>query len=166
MSSKRILYVVRHAKSSWDYDEISDFDRHLKIKGIRDAYDMARRQKIERELPELIISSPAARAIHTATIFMRVFEHEFSRLKVDGRIYGGGVSVLKKIIAEQDSEIKRLMIFGHNPDFSELATLLSGSSYIDMPTCGLCKITFDVPSWDAISSSNHSDLNLDFPKKT
>lgn len=165
MVLKRTLFVIRHAKSSWDYEDISDMDRHLKIRGIRDAYDMARREKIERRLPELLISSPALRALHTATIFMRVFELKFSRFKIDSRLYGNGYSVIRKVIGEQDENIKRLMIFGHNPDFSELATVLSGESFVDLPTCGLFRITFEAPDWKSISPGNMIDSYFDFPKK-
>lgn len=165
MASKRVLNIVRHAKSSWDYEDISDMDRHLKIRGIRDAYDMARRAKIERRFPELIITSPAVRALHTASIFMRVYDMNFAHMKIDSRLYGSGYSVIKKVIAEQDEKIKRLMIFGHNPDFSELSTIFSGESFVDLPTCGLFRITFDAPDWKSISADNMIDTYFDFPKK-
>lgn len=164
MTSKRVLSIVRHAKSSWDYDDISDMDRHLKIRGVRDAYDMARREKIERRFPELLISSPAIRALHTATIFMKVYALKFSRLKVDSRLYGSGYSVIKKVIGDQDENIKRLMIFGHNPDVSEIATILSGKSFVDLPTCGLFRIAFDAPDWKSISAQNVLDTYFDYPK--
>jgi phosphohistidine phosphatase len=165
MVSKRVLIIARHAKSSWDFEDVSDMDRHLKIRGIRDAYDMARREKIERRLPELVISSPAIRALHTASIFMRVYELNFSKMKIDSRLYGSGYSVIKQVVAEQDEKIKRIMIFGHNPDFSELATIFSGESFVDLPTCGLFRITFNAPDWKSISASNMVDTYFDFPKK-
>ena len=165
MSSTKTLFIVRHAKSSWDYEDISDVDRPLKHKGIRDAYEMARRVKIERVIPELILSSPAIRALHTADIFTRVFEIKFAKLKIDGRIYGSGVGVIKKLIGEQDNKINRIMIFGHNPDFSELATVLSGKPYIDIPSCGLVRLDFDATIWESISKDNLSAISFDFPRK-
>lgn len=165
MSTERILYIVRHAKSSWDLEDVSDLDRPLKVRGIRDAYDMARRIKIERNMPELILSSPANRALHTATIFARVFELDFSNLAVEQGLYGNRVSKIREIVAGQDSQIKRLMLFGHNPDFSELASFLSGKSLVDMPTCGMCKIVYDAPDWSSIGVENVKDSELDYPKK-
>jgi phosphohistidine phosphatase len=164
MPDKRTLFIIRHAKSSWDYEEISDIDRPLKLKGIHDAYDMARRIKINHEMPDLIISSPAMRALHTAEIFVRVIEVKHKNLKIDERIYGSGVGVIKKILSEQDSEHKNIMIFGHNPDFSELATVLSGREYIEMPTCGVFRITFNASDWKSISADNKIDEQLDYPK--
>jgi len=165
MSDERTLFIIRHAKSSWEIETISDIDRPLKLKGIRDAYDMARRIKINHEIPNMLISSPAIRALHTADIFARVLEVKYSYLKIDERIYGSGVGVIKKILSEQDSIIKNIMIFGHNPDFSELATVLSGNEFVELPTCGICRITFKAPDWKSISSSNKIDVQLDFPKK-
>ena len=72
MKQNKILHVVRHAKSSWDYDGIADIDRTLKSKGIRSAYEISRKMKLSQQLPQLIISSPAIRALHTAVIFARV----------------------------------------------------------------------------------------------
>jgi phosphohistidine phosphatase len=164
MTSKRTLFIVRHAKSDWNIEELSDIDRSLKHRGIRAAYEMARRIKIDRQLPDIIISSPANRALHTAVIFTRVFEFKFSKLKVDSRLYQTGVGAIKKLIAEQADSVGRLMIFGHNPDFSDLATMLSGNSYIELPTCGVCKLVFQADKWSDISKNCLISNSIDFPK--
>ena len=165
MSVKRTLFIVRHAKSSWDIEGISDIDRSLKLRGIRAAYDMARRIKINHLEIDLLISSPADRALHTASIFMRVFEHKFSKLKVDERLYGTGVGVIKQVITSQPEKVRKLMIFGHNPDFSDLATKFAGNSYIELPTCGVCQLIFEMDSWADISSQKLIECIIDFPKK-
>jgi phosphohistidine phosphatase len=164
MSEERTLFIIRHAKSSWDIDDISDIDRPLKLKGIRDAYDMARRIKINHDIPGLIISSPAIRSLHTADIFARVIEIKHSHFKIDERLYGSGIGVIKKILSEQDGSLKNIMIFGHNPDFSELVSVLSGNDFIEMPTCGVFRITFNAPDWKSISSENATSSQLDYPK--
>ncbi len=163
METERVLFIVRHAKSSWDYENVSDVDRPLKLKGIRDAYEIARQVKLERVLPTLLISSPAIRALHTANIFLRVFEQKFNQLVIDERLYGSGVGVIKKVIGEQDTKHNRLMIFGHNPDFSELASVLAGKTYIDLPTCGLCKIIFNSSDWKSICSSSVVKATYGYP---
>lgn len=165
MSTKKTLFIVRHAKSSWDLENISDIDRPLKLRGIRDAYEMARRVKIERQIPDMLISSQAIRALHTADIFVRVFEINYDNLKIDERLYGTGVGVIRKIISEQPASIKRLMIFGHNPDFSELATVLTGEHYFEVPTCGIVKLEFDAADWASISHENMKKMSFDYPKK-
>lgn len=164
MSTKRTLLVVRHAKSSWEMEGVSDIDRPLKHRGIRAAYEMSRRLKIECLVPEKLIASPANRALHTAVIFNRVFEHRNAKLFIDERLYATGVSTIMRLISEQDEACKRLMIFGHNPDFSELSSRLTGSSYIELPTCGVCCIHFESASWGSISAANMIDYYTDKPK--
>jgi phosphohistidine phosphatase len=165
MNENRTLYIVRHAKSSWDYDSVSDIDRPLKMKGIRDAYEVSRKLKLEGDIPDLIISSPAIRALHTANIFIRVFELKFKRFVIDERLYGSGIGVIKKVISEQDAKNTRLMIFGHNPDFSELSASLSGKDYIDLPTCGLCKIEFHASDWLSVSSTKVANVTYGYPEQ-
>ncbi|MCG8698675.1 MAG: histidine phosphatase family protein [Bacteroidales bacterium] len=165
MASKRVLHIVRHAKSSWDYPEISDIDRPLKLRGIFNAYDMARRLKINHRKPQKFISSPAVRAMHTASIFIRIFEMPFSSYSIEGMLYGRGYREIAKVVEAQDTDIKELMIFGHNPDFSELAEHYCKQNYIEMPTCGIVSITFECDTWAEISSENAIDEVIDYPKK-
>jgi phosphohistidine phosphatase len=165
MASKKELFIVRHAKSSWDIENISDIDRPLKLKGIRNAYEMARRLKIDRHVPERYISSPANRALHTATIFLNVFELSYDILSIDERLYGHGVSDILTTVKEQDDNFRRMMIFGHNPDFSELARTFTRNTLYDLPTCGLAIFSFDCQKWSEISVESKTSEFFDFPKK-
>ena len=65
----KTLYIVRHAKSSWDNLSIDDFDRPLNKKGLKDAPKMAKHFADTYQRPDLIISSPARRALETAENF-------------------------------------------------------------------------------------------------
>ena len=165
MAEKRVLHIVRHAKSSWDYENISDIDRPLKLRGIRDAYEMARRLKINRRTPDRIVCSPANRAMHTASIFVRVFEKDYNMVCIDARLYAQGYKKIIEVIQEQDDAFTEIMIFGHNPDFSDLAGHYAKESYIDMPTCGIVSISFEADSWKDINQSNAIGEEVDFPKK-
>ncbi|QQS50152.1 MAG: histidine phosphatase family protein [Bacteroidota bacterium] len=165
MSTNRLLYIVRHAKSSWDLEGIADIDRPLKLKGIRDAYEIARRIKIDRAVPERIVSSPANRALHTALIFLRVFEMKFTQLVIDERLYATGVGAIRKVISDQPIEVRNLMIFGHNPDFSDLVTILSGQPIEELPTCGMCRIKFKADNWNNISAEKLMETSFEFPRK-
>jgi phosphohistidine phosphatase len=162
---KKELFIVRHAKSSWDLENISDIDRPLSLRGIRNAYEMARHLKIERNIPELFISSPANRALHTATIFLNVFELLFDKLKIDNRLYGLGVHDIQSVIYEQPKEIRKIMIFGHNPDFTELAKIYSKNPIFEIPTCGIVILTFNCANWTQIGKETLSSEIMDSPKK-
>lgn len=164
MSSKKKLYIIRHAKSSWDYENISDIDRPLKLRGIRNAYEMARRLKIERSIPNTFISSPANRAMHTANIFINVFEISHENLKIDHRLYGNGLDAIIELIQAQPSNINKLAIFGHNPDFSLVARYFAKNPIYELPTCGVAIFTFDCKDWKEIGKGNQVAELFDFPK--
>jgi phosphohistidine phosphatase len=163
MSAKRMLYIVRHGKSAWDFENISDIDRPLKLRGIRNAYEMARRLKINRNIPEYFISSPANRALHTATIFMTVFEKSFANLRIDQKLYGNGPDSILELVKKQPAEVKKLALFGHNPDFSQLAGMFAKEPIYELHTCGIAIFTFNCDSWGEISKKVVTGELYDFP---
>jgi phosphohistidine phosphatase len=165
MPTKKILYLVRHAKSAWDYENISDIDRPLKLKGIRNAYEMARQLKINRNIPEFFISSPANRALHTACIFITVLEASFDKLTIDPVFYGNQVEDILDIIKAQPSSRRKIMIFGHNPDFTELARLFVKQPLLEIPSSGIVILTFDAMNWSDISRDNLKNEVFSFPAK-
>lgn len=165
MGKSRILHIVRHAKSSWDYEDISDLDRPLKVRGIANAHEMARRMKIRNTLPSLLISSHANRAFHTAIIFARVIELPFNQLRIDPDLYGSDVETIYHVIKNLDDKYRSVMIFGHNPEFSNLANFLTRDPMDDIPTCGMVSITFDTDKWKEIGKDRVTDVFFDFPKK-
>jgi phosphohistidine phosphatase len=162
---KKELFIVRHAKSSWDIENISDIDRPLSLRGIRNAYEMARRLKIERNVPEVFISSPANRALHTAAIFVTVFELQYEKLRIDTRLYGHCMPDMVDILASQPADIRKIMIFGHNPDLTEFARLFAKKPIFDLPTCGLVQFTFNCKNWSEIGKESLTSEFMDFPKK-
>jgi phosphohistidine phosphatase len=165
MKKKKVLHIVRHAKSSWDYEGISDADRPLKLKGIKNAHEMARRMKLRNSLPELIISSPANRALHTATIFAKVMEFPFEKINIDLLLYGSDANTIINMIKKTNNNINSLMIFGHNPDFTDIANLFIDEPVFEIPTSGLVQITFAVDNWMNIGKQEVNDFLIDFPKK-
>jgi phosphohistidine phosphatase len=165
MNKSKILHIARHAKSSWDYKNVSDFDRPLKERGIHDAHEMAGKMKMKHPLPELIITSPANRAFHTALIFSRVIELPFNQFHIDPDIYGSDVDGLFQKIKSLDDKYCCVMIFGHNPEFSDLVNFLTGDSVDEVPTCGVMSIFYDTEKWQEISRGKVIKVNFDYPKK-
>ncbi len=164
MKKSKVLHVVRHAKSSWDYQNISDFDRPLKLRGIVNAYEMARRIKIRNTLPGLILTSPANRAFHTASVFARVLELPFSQFKVESDLYGTDIETIISLLKNLDDAIYSVMIFGHNPEFTNLANFLSNKPIENIPTCGIVSIFFNTSEWKEIGKETVGDSHNDFPK--
>jgi phosphohistidine phosphatase len=165
MANNKALYIVRHGKSSWDYDNISDIDRPLIERGIRNCYEMANRLKMLDIEPGLMISSPANRAIHTALIFSRVLEYPTDQLIINEKIYHSVVYDNIDIIKNTDKEIQSLFIFGHNPTFTDLANHFVKNKIDNIPTTGIVTLKFTCDSWKKIMSKTVEFENFDYPKK-
>ncbi len=118
-----ILYLIRHGDA--DTPAANDDDRVLSKKGIRITDAMARRLKAkEFEPPELIITSPLPRAEQTARIMLEEFAPKAKFEINNGLRPGKDLESAMSIIASKKSECDVLMLAGHDPLFSRLASVL------------------------------------------
>jgi phosphohistidine phosphatase len=165
MKSYKQLFIVRHGKSSWEYENVDDIDRPLKVKGINDAYAMAKRLESRNKHPQLILSSPANRALHTSTIFARVLKYPLNNLRLNEVIYNGGEDEILQLIKETDDSVSSVMLFGHNPVFTDLSNLFLKDELDKLPTAGITSLNFKAEKWKDISAENVSTELVDYPKK-
>lgn len=161
---KRMLLLVRHAKSSWDEVALSDRDRPLSERGKHDAPMMGERLARDGVKPDLILSSPARRALSTARLIATALDYQAGHIVVDDRLYACDAKTLLRVIAEIGDDQKRVMIVGHNPEFTELAHQLA-REITRMPTCAVAQFTFDGVPWSAITGVKPVSTSLDYPKK-
>ncbi|WP_310597209.1 SixA phosphatase family protein [Aeromonas aquatica] len=161
---KRTLLLVRHAKSSWDERALSDRDRPLAARGKRDAPLMGERLARDGVKPDLILSSPACRALSTARLIAAALDYQAGNILVNDRLYACDATTLLEVIAGLGNEPKCVMIVGHNPEFTELAHQLS-RGITRMPTCAVAQFTFDGAPWSAIAGVKPVSVSLDYPKK-
>jgi phosphohistidine phosphatase len=160
------LVLIRHAKSDWTKESIQDIDRPLGERGYEDAYILSKWFKEEMGLPDLIISSPATRALNTAFIFARTFGFKETDVILDETLYESTVKSYLKSISQTSNKVNRLMIFGHNPVLTELTNELNSELLFDnIPTCGIIKIGFEFNDWKNILNKPEGKLLLSkFPK--
>jgi phosphohistidine phosphatase len=161
----KILYVFRHAKSSWKNPDLTDFERPLNKRGKLNAPFMGKLLRKEGVKPELIISSPAKRAFVTAKLVANELGYPEKKIKKDDRIYDNYLNSLLKVIKEVEDKVLKLMIFGHNPAFTELVEYLSGEEIDNVPTSGVVAIEFDIDTWSKISENKGRFLFFEYPKK-
>lgn len=159
------LFIVRHAKSSWDFPDLDDFDRPLNKRGKRNAPEMGQRLAARDVLPDVIISSPAKRAAATARRIAEQISFPVKMIKREPRFYHGSLNSFVEVIKSVNDEVETLMIFGHNPGLTELTNQLSGSDIYNIPTCGIAEIDFDISSWSELDNRKGDIVSFDFPKK-
>ena len=160
----KILYLVRHAKSSWSDASLADRDRPLNKRGRRSAPEMGKRLAVKGHLPELIISSPAKRAFSTAKKIAKELAFDKSEIIADESLYFSGTRSMENLLEGLDDRYQRVMIVGHNPAMTSLLNVLSDSSVDNMPTCAIAVIDFDMASWSGMSMTTGTLQDYDFPK--
>src|SRR5687767_13361052 len=117
----KALFLVRHAKSSRDDTAMPDKDRPLNDRGKRDAPKMGERLAKRDAKPDLVLSSPATRALKTAEIIAKKLDYKRKDIVVDDRLYTVTADDLLDVIRKLGDKLERVMVFGHNPELTELA---------------------------------------------
>ncbi|MDA0194163.1 MAG: histidine phosphatase family protein [Bacteroidetes bacterium] len=159
----KTLFLVRHAKSSWDNMGLSDFDRPLNDRGFADAPSMGNFLKGLAVRPDLILSSPAKRAFSTANLIAKEIGYN-NTIQTDQGIYHANTRELMLILTVQDNNHNSIMMVGHNPGFTDFCNKLTGDFIDNMPTCSICRIDFDVDSWTEISFGTGNKIFFQYPK--
>ena len=160
----KTLFLIRHAKSSWDNSALPDKDRPLNDRGRRDAPKIGDQLAKRDVKPDLMLSSPAVRALETAEIIAKKLDYKRKKIVIDDRLYAAAADDLLDVVHKLDDKLERVMLFGHNPELTELAHRLS-SKITNMPTCAVAEFTFDAKSWSSIGRAKPAKVALGYPKK-
>lgn len=146
----KTLIIVRHAKSSWDKPNLVDFERILNQRGLNDAPFMGQIVAEKGIVPDLILSSPAVRAMTTASFYAEALNYPKEKIQSKETIYDRGAKHILYLINEIDDKFQTVMLFGHNPDLSSLAQYLCDFHEGNLPTCGTVCVDFDTDTWSNI----------------
>lgn len=148
----KTLLLMRHAKSDQHVPGVTDHDRPLNDRGLRDAPVMGYRMKEEEVQPELIISSTALRAKTTAELFAEANGY-YPDIVFDRKLYMASVEDYMDIIHQLPDEAKVVMLVSHNPGTEEMVAYLSGVERA-MPTAAICLLRYDVDAWSEVKRRN------------
>lgn len=161
----KVLLLVRHAKSSWDDPSLDDVDRPLGKRGKKDAPEMGERLKKRGIMPDILLSSPAKRARSTAKKIAKRIGYPREKIRIVNEIYEGGPDRMLDILKNIPDDPGSIMLFGHNPDITEFANLLSGINIYNIPTCGIVSIHFQTDDWQQVDYKKGELIFFDYPKK-
>lgn len=160
----KMLYLVRHAKSSWDDMSLDDRDRPLSKRGLRNAPKMGRRLSKRGIALDRMIVSPALRAQTTARLIAAEIGFDQENIDTDDTLYFNGSTIIANLIRDQDESVRQLMLVGHNPDTTSLFNMLCGFQVANMPTCAIASIKITMP-WSELSATSSDVHHYDYPKK-
>jgi len=158
------LTLIRHGKSDWSSAAKTDFDRPLNKRGEKAAPLMGQRLAVRGCLPDLLVSSPATRARRTAELIASKLEYLLTRIKYDQDIYEADLKCLVELLQTLDDSASNVILFGHNPGFSELGRWLTPQAPDWLPTCGLLELDLPVDRWSEVDTGCAVLRHYDFPK--
>jgi phosphohistidine phosphatase len=161
----KTLTILRHGKSSWSDNGLSDHERPLSRRGERDTPRMGARINEAGIRPSLIMSSPAVRAWTTAKIVAKAISYPVEFLHRENDLYLAGVDRLLSLLSQQDNAFNSIMIVGHNPGLTEFANYLLPEVTDNIPTCGIIALNIETKDWELRERKKAHLLLHDYPKK-
>jgi phosphohistidine phosphatase len=159
------LYLIRHAKSSWDNPALRDFQRPLNERGLETAPQMAALMKKEGIIPDLLVSSPAKRALDTARFFAAQYGVSDEAIVQEKDIYEASPIDLMRVISHLPDSAPTIFLFGHNPGLTDLVNQFTDDFIDNIPTCGIVRIVADTAHWNSFYEGNASLNQVWFPKR-
>jgi phosphohistidine phosphatase len=161
----KTLYIVRHAKSSWDFPELPDLDRPIIEKGINNTKKITNELKDKKVVVDHIICSHAKRARETAKIIATGINYPIEKIEVSKNIYEVSEEDILDVIFGVNDDTNSLMIIGHNPTFTQFANRFLDEQIELLPTSGVVSINFDTNSWLNVTKAKHKTTFILFPKQ-
>ena len=161
----KTLYLTRHAKSSWDDGILSDHDRPLNGRGLRDAPLMARLFAERKEPLDLLISSTATRAWATASFFAQALSVPLDSVHTERSAYHASAAALLSIVNGLPDHADRVMLFGHNPGMSIFCSDLCEKGPGELVTCHTVRLDLFVDHWSHVAMGSGVMRWDDHPKR-
>ncbi|MEO7174501.1 MAG: histidine phosphatase family protein [Saprospiraceae bacterium] len=161
---ERNLYLVRHAKSSWESTQIADYDRNLNDRGFRDAPFMSRLCAAHELRPDAILSSGALRAKTTARYFEKAFGLPETQFFLTDEIYEAGPNRILSIVQSLNDNWTTVYLFGHNPGFTQFGNWCN-AAIAELPTCGVLRFRQELGHWSDFSPEDSAFVNILYPKQ-
>lgn len=134
------LYLVRHAKSSWNFEELDDFARPLGKRGRKDALRMGQFVSEALETPDLILTSGASRAFYTALHLADYWKYPEERIIIADALYHASVQDFENLLREVET-FDTIALFGHNPGLTMFHNHICDDYIDNIPTCGIAVLT-------------------------
>lgn len=160
----KTLYLIRHAKSDWNEEDASDFERGLNTRGFKDLNMMGSYISLRNIKPDLILSSSALRAQLTADKLSEKIGYK-GKTHYMKELYLVCPETLLDTIRLQDNQYDHIFLIGHNPELTEFANFLTKDHFGKLPTLGIVTINIDIKSWEDIEEGKGEVDSFVYPKQ-
>jgi len=164
MKKVKTIYIVRHAKSSWDNFELSDHDRLLMPVGLNKTKKIIEFLKSNSVNPEIIISSTAVRAYETAKLIADGIGYDIGRIARSKELYHADVEEIYSELFSVDNSINSVMLVGHNPALTDFVNDFVKPRIDNFPTSGVFCAEFTANKWEKVSNAKFKVNFMVFPR--
>jgi phosphohistidine phosphatase len=158
------LTLIRHAKSSWNHPDLSDFERPLNPRGRGDLPGLTTRLKQSIPTPDLLIFSGAQRTLETSRPLAEAWQLDSARYLERREAYEASLNSLLMLLQEQPDHCEHLVLVGHNPGMTELLAFLTATSPRHYPTAAFAHLELMIDSWQGIKEGCGRLQIFDYPK--
>lgn len=159
----KIIFLIRHAKSSWDDPALADFDRPLNERGKKDAPVMAKKLRGKKVKIDAFISSPAKRARQTCKYFAEEFNFKKKEIILEPELYEAGEENFLKVVENLKKKWHSVALVSHNPGITSFANSLTETRVDDMPTCSVFAVKIGADNWEDLRSGEKEFLFFEYP---
>jgi phosphohistidine phosphatase len=160
----RFLYLMRHAQSADKHLSQSDKERELTPTGLNDAILIGAYLYHQKINFDLIVSSTAIRAKHTAELVVDASKMMPDKIQLEDELFTASVRTFLQLVNQLDDSFSHVMCIGHNPVISYLAEYLTKAEIGDMPPAGLAIIQFNSLHWKELSQGSGELVNFLTPE--
>lgn len=146
----KFLTIIRHAKSDWGNPDLDDIVRPLNERGKKALVLVGNYLQQQKITPDLIISSPATRALDTAIGIGEYMKYDKKKIRVEPVVYFGTSSAIIAMLLELDNTFSDVFLFGHEPILSSLILQFTKTEINKFSTCSVFRISFGIENWNDI----------------
>lgn len=165
----KTIYLVRHAAAAKGKPKSPDMKRVLSKKGRKEAVKMAKKLKKNGMLPDLLISSPAKRAMQTARVFAKAIKYPKDKILLNKTLYeannASSNGTLLEDVRSMDDQFQSVIVFGHDPLLTEFAHYLRKDFTEALPGCAVVRFDFNNISWTKITAGRGILKFFDYPNR-
>lgn len=159
------LTLLRHGQAQPNDACPEDYERALTRRGTIETQEMASHLVHRTLIPDLILASPAERTWATASIVASTCEIDPKQMRCVRDLYLATADIIWELIRKRNWPARHLLIVGHNPGLSQLASRFgSGSKTRDLATAGLATALWHNAAWTTLQAEAASSCDLDDPE--
>lgn len=159
----KTLTLIRHAKSCWENQELHDLVRPLNGRGMFSIPLIGNHLKENNIHPDLIYTSPATRALHTAIGIGSILGIQPDNFIIDQEIYFGNAATIIELIRNTNSVYRDIFLFGHDNFLADIVFELTDERPAKFPTCAAYRMQFETENWQEIK--NGKKIMFVYPKQ-